>query len=92
MKGNPGTQEVQEFRGFSVTTSEDLYELLSERHRRSSTIVLSNRPPDNWYELFANPVRAESVPSRSNGGQQLPSREAPDLDGPAKGRGTKTAG
>ena len=44
--------------------SEDLYELLSERHRRGSTIVISNRPTENWYELFANPVLAESILDR----------------------------
>jgi len=35
--------------------------LLSQYHRRSSAIVVSDRPPENWYKLLANPVLAESI-------------------------------
>lgn len=51
-------------RSLSPQQSEDLYELLAERHQLASTLVVSNRPPETWYELFANPVLAESVLDR----------------------------
>jgi len=86
-------------RSLTPQQSEDLYELFSERYRTSSTIVVSNRPPENWYELFANPVLAESVLDRLVNsahhvlmeGKSYRPVKRPGLDGPAKGRGTKTA-
>lgn len=51
-------------RTFGPQQSEDLYELLAERYRKSSTVVVSNRPAQSWYDLFANPVLAESVLDR----------------------------
>jgi len=51
-------------RAFSERQGEDLYELISERVRRGSTIVTSNRPPAEWYALFPNPVLAESALDR----------------------------
>ncbi len=51
-------------RGFTERQGEDLYELVSERVRRGSTIVTSNRPPTEWYALFPNPVLAEGALDR----------------------------
>ncbi len=51
-------------RGFTERQGEDLYELISERVRRGSTIVTSNRPPAEWYALFPNPVLAEGALDR----------------------------
>lgn len=51
-------------RAFSERAGEDLYELVSERVRRGSTIVASNRPPSEWYALFPNPVLAEGALDR----------------------------
>ncbi len=51
-------------RAFSERQGEDLYELVSERVRRGSTIVTSNRPPAEWYALFPNPVLAEGALDR----------------------------
>lgn len=51
-------------RTFSERQGEDLYELISERVRRGSTIVTSNRPPTEWYALFPNPVLAEGALDR----------------------------
>lgn len=51
-------------RAFSERAGEDLYELISERVRRGSTIVTSNRPPAEWYALFPNPVLAEGALDR----------------------------
>ncbi len=39
-------------------------ELVSERVRRGSTIVTSNRPPSEWYALFPNAVLAEGALDR----------------------------
>ncbi len=51
-------------RTFTERQGEDLYELISERVRRGSTIVTSNRPPAEWYALFPNPVLAEGALDR----------------------------
>lgn len=51
-------------REFSPTQSEDIYELIRERDRHGSMIVVSNRPPQEWYPLFANPVLAEGALDR----------------------------
>lgn len=51
-------------RTFSERQGEDLYELISERVRRGSTIVTSNRPPSEWYALFPNAVLAEGALDR----------------------------
>lgn len=37
---------------------------MSERVRRGSTIVTSNRPPTEWYGLFPNAVLAEGALDR----------------------------
>jgi DNA replication protein DnaC len=51
-------------RAFSERAGEDLYELVSERCRRASTIITSNRPPQDWYALFPNAVLAEGALDR----------------------------
>jgi hypothetical protein len=57
----------------SPQQAEDLYELICERYRGGSMIVVSNRAPKDWYALFPNPVFAEgpwtgssTVPTRSS--------------------------
>jgi DNA replication protein DnaC len=47
-----------------TTESRDTYELLTERHRAGSMIVTSNRGPDEWLAVFADPVRAQSAIDR----------------------------
>jgi len=44
--------------------SSDIYELLIERHKRSSTILTSNRTVDEWIPLFADPLLAQSALDR----------------------------
>ncbi len=51
-------------RGFTQSQGDDLFELISERHRRGSLILTSNRTPKDWYELFPNPVVAEGILDR----------------------------
>jgi len=51
-------------RDFDARNSEDLFELVCERHLKRSTVVVSNRPTQEWYALFANPVLAEGALDR----------------------------
>lgn len=44
--------------------SADLYEIVIERHRRSSTIVTSNRSTEEWIALFDDPILAQSAIDR----------------------------
>jgi DNA replication protein DnaC len=44
--------------------SRDIYTLMTERHRRASMIVISNRGPDEWLATFADPVRAQAAIDR----------------------------
>lgn len=44
--------------------SSDIYELIIERHRRSSTIFTSNRSTDEWIPLFDDPLLAQSALDR----------------------------
>jgi DNA replication protein DnaC len=44
--------------------SSDVYELIVERHRRSSTILTSNRSVEEWIPLFDDPVLAQSALDR----------------------------
>jgi len=50
-------------RAFTPQQSDDLYELITERGAKS-TIVTANRAASDWYELFPNPVVAESILDR----------------------------
>ncbi len=49
---------------FTPTQAEDIYELIAERHLKSSIIVTSNRPPQDWLALFPDPVMANSALDR----------------------------
>jgi len=50
-------------REFTVGQADDLYELISERAGRS-IIMTANRSAEDWYQLFPNPVVAESILDR----------------------------
>jgi DNA replication protein DnaC len=47
-----------------ATQTADFYELVTERHRRSSTVLTSNRAPDEWLALMADPLLAQSAIDR----------------------------
>ena len=49
---------------YTTQQADDLYELISDRTRAGSIIVTSNRPPQDWYALFPNPVLAEGALDR----------------------------
>ena len=48
-------------RRLSATGSSDLYEIVIGRHKRSSTIVTSNRSVEEWTPLFDDPILAQSA-------------------------------
>lgn len=51
-------------RAMDHTQSSDIYEIIIERHRRSSTLLTSNRSIDEWIPLFADPVLSQSAIDR----------------------------
>jgi DNA replication protein DnaC/transposase len=51
-------------RRLSGLASSDFYELIIERHMRSSTIVTSNRAVEEWGPLFEEPMLAQSALDR----------------------------
>ncbi len=51
-------------RRLSPEQSNDLYQVILERHRRASTIVTSNRTIDEWIALFDDPILAQSALDR----------------------------
>jgi DNA replication protein DnaC len=50
--------------GLTPTQAEDFYEIVAERHLKSSIIITSNRPPQDWIPLFPDPVMANSALDR----------------------------
>ena len=51
-------------RRLDATQSSDIYEIVVERHRRSSTILTSNRDVAEWIPLFDDPILAQSALDR----------------------------
>ena len=51
-------------RRLTAQQSSDIYELIIERHRKSSTIVTSNRTVEEWIPLFDDPLLAQSALDR----------------------------
>jgi len=49
---------------FTALQAEDIYELIAERHLKSSIIITGNRPPQDWLALFPDPVVANSALDR----------------------------
>ena len=47
--------------------SRDAHEIITERHRSGSMIFTSNRGPDEWRAMFADPMRAQSAIDRLTG-------------------------
>ena len=41
-----------------------VYEIIVERHRRATTIITSNREPNEWIALMADPLLAQSAIDR----------------------------
>jgi DNA replication protein DnaC len=47
-----------------ATETADFYELCVERHHRAATIVTSNREPNEWLALMADPLLAQAAVDR----------------------------
>ncbi len=47
-----------------ATETADFYEVVVERHQRASTVVTSNRGPDEWLGLMADALLAQSAVDR----------------------------
>lgn len=47
-----------------ATATADFYELCVERHQRVATVVTSNRTPDEWLAMMADPLLAQSAVDR----------------------------
>jgi DNA replication protein DnaC len=48
----------------TLPQAEDFYEIVAERHLKSSIVMTSNRPPQDWIPLFPDPVMANSALDR----------------------------
>jgi DNA replication protein DnaC len=46
------------------TETADFYELCVERHQRAATVVTSNRTPEEWLAMMADPLLAQSAVDR----------------------------
>lgn len=51
-------------RKLEAEESRDLYEIMVERHRRSSTVITSNRDTSEWVALFEDAILANSALDR----------------------------
>lgn len=51
-------------RALDAIETNDLYELITERHRKGSIVVTSNRPPDEWLPLLADQMLAQALVDR----------------------------
>jgi DNA replication protein DnaC len=63
---SPDLLVVDDFglRRLDVTQSSDIYEVIIERHRRTTTIFTSNRAVEEWIPLFDDPILAQSALDR----------------------------
>ncbi len=50
--------------GLDHQGTQDVYEIVVERHRRASTVVVSNREPQEWLATMADPLLAQSAVDR----------------------------
>jgi DNA replication protein DnaC len=55
-------------RPLDATDTNDFYELIVERHRKSSTIVSSNREPSEWLSMMSDALLAQSAVDRLTSG------------------------
>jgi DNA replication protein DnaC len=77
-------------RKLTAQQSSDLYDVLVERHRRTATIITSNRAVEEWVALFDDPILANSALDRfAHRAHQIvmegPSLRAARAPRPAKG-------
>jgi len=74
-----------------ATATADFYELVVARHQKASTVVTSNRGPDEWLAIMTDPMLAESAVDRLTStahelvieGPSYPRRQKPSVDSTA---------
>ena len=49
---------------FTAQQSADIYDLILNRHRVSSFVIMSNRDVEEWLSLFDDPILGNSAPDR----------------------------
>ena len=47
-----------------ATATADFYELVVARHHKASTVLTSNRTPDEWLAIMTDPLLAQSAVDR----------------------------
>ena len=52
------------FRCYTQSEAELLYTIADERLSRRSTIITTNRPPEDWYAVFPDPVTGGAILDR----------------------------
>ena len=55
-------------RRLDATETNDFYEIVVERHRKASTILTSNRTPDEWLTMMSDALLAQSAVDRLTSG------------------------
>jgi DNA replication protein DnaC len=71
----------------------DFYQLCVERHRKAATVVTSNRTPEEWLAMMADPLLAQSAVDRLTStcyelvieGESYRRRQRPSLPAPVGG-------
>jgi DNA replication protein DnaC len=51
-------------KALDVLETNDLYELVTARHRTASMVVTSNRSPEEWLPMLADPLHAQALVDR----------------------------
>ncbi len=64
-------------RALDATQTNDFYEIVVERHRRASTIWVSNREPSEWLGMTTDALLAQSAVDRLTSGAHTPIVEGP---------------
>ena len=72
-----------------ATETSDFYELVVERHKAASTVLTSNRGPEEWLGMLADPLLAQSAVDRLQSaawelvmeGESYRQRERPSIGG-----------
>ena len=72
---------------FTSSQAADLYEVVSERCLRASTMLTSNRPVQDWLALFPDPVLAQAVVDRLRQDAHMIIIEGESYRSPLKPRG-----
>jgi DNA replication protein DnaC len=71
-----------------ATATADFYELVVARHHKASTVLTSNRDPDEWLAIMSDPLLAQSAVDRLTStahelvieGQSYRRRQKPSVD------------